>query len=796
VVERRRFEGNADVIEYLDPVRVPMTRVAVSDDLDRWTASHQFDNVNVYAYYFELAIGGKNYVYTNNDVAIYWTAERGSFGQGRIAFAPTDPDAINRYRQTVYSADYTVPDYAADIVYYYVFPERFRNGDPANDPQPGVDTYLGGPIEAHDDWLSRPYVPGSGDGSDSQWNNDFFGGDLDGLIEKLDYLQELGVNAIYSTPIFEAGSNHKYDTGDYLNIDGNFGTNEDFETLTREAAARGIRVIVDVSLNHSGSDSVYFDRYSRYDDLGAYEGGTVAPASPWADFYQFNGNSYVGWAGFDTLPELAESDAWKEFAFRADDSVTDTWLDRGASGWRMDVTPWVSDDFWREWRQNVKANDPNALTVAETWFDASKYFLGDTFDSTMNYIFRNSVMDFARGQDAAAVYENIELMREAYPPQAFYALMNLLSTHDAARALHEFGYTSADSPAEAIAAAKQRLRLAVLFQMTFPGAPTVFYGDEVGVRGGPDPDNRATYPWADLGGTPDTALLDDFKELIALRHDNDVLRRGTIGAPLHLDENVIVLAREYEGVLAITAYNNGTAAREVTVEVPAEFADRQMKDALTGGMVAVDGDQLTLAVPAVAGTVLISQAAPDTTRPAVTLVSPSTEGPFRQLRLRVDASDEGGLKRIVANVYRDGSLVKSTQSPMGGAKTGSHTATVSLPDGHYTVRYNAHDLAGNVSRTGTFAFVIDATKPTATVKAGANFTVRSGNAFEMVSYKLHDAGKIDRIELNGVVKDLTNNPWSDVNFIRPGVFGAVRGTNTLRVYDVAGNWRVYRFTLV
>ncbi len=604
VVEDRVFEGNADVLDYVDTVRVPMVRSDAGDGTDRWSASHTFGPISVYGYYFELEIAGRDYVYQNNDAAVYWTTERGTFGQGEIGFAPSTPDQIRRYRQTVYDESFTVPEWAKDGVYYYVFPERFRDGDPSNNPS-AEDTYLGGPVEIHENWNDRPSIPGSGDGFDNTWNNDFFGGDLAGVTEKLDYMEDLGATILYMTPVFEAGSNHKYDTADYHQIDNSFGSNEDYTLLSQEAEKRGIRVIMDASFNHSGSDSRYFDRYERYDDLGAFEGGTVQPDSPWADFYEFDGNTYQGWGG-DSMPELAESDAWKDFAFRDDDSITDTWLDRGASGWRMDVAPWVSDEFWREWRTNVKANDPEALTIAETWFDSSKFFLGDTFDTTMNYIFRNSVIDYAAGGDAQEIYQNIELMRESYPEESFYALMNLLSTHDEVRALNEFGYTSDSSTPEEIEVAKQRLRLAVFFQMTFPGSPAVYYGDEVGVTGGADPQNRRTYPWADRGGDPDESLLADYTELIAMRHDNDVLRRGSIDAPIYLDDELIVLAREYDGVLAVTAYNNGTEDREVTVDIPAAYAGMTFADALTGEET-VAGTTLTISAPAVFGTALISQ---------------------------------------------------------------------------------------------------------------------------------------------------------------------------------------------
>ena len=244
------------------------------------------------------------------------------------------------------------------------------------------------------------------------------------------------------------------------------------------------------------------------------------------------------------------------------------------------------------------------MTIAETWFDASKFFLGDSFDSTMNYIFRNTVLDYANGGQASALYPNIELMREAYPPQAFYALMNLLSSHDQARALHHFGYLDETTQPATISRAKQRLRLAALFQMVFPGAPSVYYGDEVGVTGGDDPYNRATYPWADLGGQPDTTLLADFKRLIKLRKDHAVLRHGSLDAPLVLDDHLIVLLRRHGTRWAITATNNAEQALVATVTVPPELAHAEFTDALTGQTVRAANGRIAFTVPALYGTVL------------------------------------------------------------------------------------------------------------------------------------------------------------------------------------------------
>lgn len=613
VVEKRRLEGNQEVLEYAELARIPMTRQAGAAR-DRWTARHSYADPAIYGYYFEALIDGKTYIYQNNRDRVYWTRERGSNGAGAVARAPASAKAVRRFRQTVYAGGFTVPGWARDAVYYYIFPERFRNGDKRNDPVPGKTRYQDKRIEFHSNWLDRPYRPGSGDGSDATGGNDFYGGDLQGVIDKLDYIRDLGANTLYMTPVFRAASNHKYDTADYTTIDPHFGGNADYTRLTREAKKRGIRVITDASFNHTGSDSQYFDRYGNFAATGAYEKSAITPSSPYASWYSFDGaqsdpdKRYKGWAGAMDLPELNKADpAFRRFAFGTPakpQGITQLWLDRGASGWRMDVAPWVPDDFWREWRKAVKAHRKDALTISETWFDSSKYLLGDTFDSTMNYIFRNAVLDYAAGGKAGAAYANIELMREAYPAQSFYALMNLLSTHDQARSLHVLGDSGPDGDA---ALARKRFRLAVFFQMMFPGAPAVYYGDEVGLSGGDDPGNRAAYPWADLGGKPDLALLADFKALIAMRAKHPVLRHGSIDAPLHLDDNVVVLARRDGGVWALCATNNAAEAKTISIALPPGAAQRY-QDALTGQALEARDGRISLTIPAMFGTVAVSPA--------------------------------------------------------------------------------------------------------------------------------------------------------------------------------------------
>jgi len=382
----------------------------------------------------------------------------------------------------------------------------------------------------------------------------------------------------------------------------------------RETKRRNMRILLDTSLNHSGSDSIYFDPYAKYPDVGAFDGARIHPESPYADWYQFDASQsepdhqYHGWAGAQDLPELNKSSSsYRDFAYRGEDSIMKLWLDRGASGWRMDVAPWIPDDFWREWRQAVKMHRPDALTVCETQFESSKFLLGDEFDSTMNYVFRNAVEAYANGGDARVIYRNLELLRETYPPQALFAMMNLLSTHDTARALYDFGDRDEHATTEQVALAKRRLRLAVFFQMIYPGAPAVLYGDEVGVTGADDPFNRVTYPWADRGGKPDLALRADFKRLIRMRTAQPVLRHGSIDAPAYIDEHAIVLIRRDGAHWAVAALNNDTTAHDVEVPLPEALRDAVFKDALGGDGTHTQGRTLRISIAPLDGKVLLTE---------------------------------------------------------------------------------------------------------------------------------------------------------------------------------------------
>ena len=572
VIMKQLIEGDRKKIDFIDEEKIIMNKIS-SENQELWKGKYSFSDKGVYVYYFELLTKENEELYLSSKGEYIKVEHYNLPLTGGLGVVHKKMLEESHFVQTVYDPEFKTPQWAKDTVYYYIFPDRFRNGDRKNDPRLGKKLFYGNKdVEFHENWNDeKPWVPGDGK-SDNEYCNDFYGGDLQGIIEKLDYLKDLGINCIYMTPIFEAPSNHKYDTADYMKIDSSFGTVEDFKRLTAEAKERGIRVILDVSINHSGSDSVYMDRYAKYEGLGAFENDILRKESPYYDWYLFNEEAktadekYEQWAN-PTLATLnPNSESFRDFAFRNEDSVMKYWLNQGSSGWRMDVAPWKPDDFWREWRKSVKETNPEAITVCETWWDSSKYFLGDTFDSTMNYIFRATLFEYAKGNYSGEKANDIlEMMRENYPQEAFYALMNLLSTHDSPRALWHFGYTER-SDKDHYEKAVAKLKLSLLFQMTYPGAPAIFYGDEVGITGGHDPYNRGPYPWADMGGSPDEKLLMETTKLIKLRNENPILRRGAIET-LYSDENVIVYLREYEGKKAIIAINNSEEIREISLNV-------------------------------------------------------------------------------------------------------------------------------------------------------------------------------------------------------------------------------------
>jgi len=616
VVEKQKITGNIEKVEYLDKKTYCMAKTKSNDtSKDNWKYNLTFKEIGVYTYYFILKNDDNSLIYGNNSSKL--GSVTGLNGKGKVYGLKSD---VIRYRQTVYASDFKVPDYASDMVYYQIFPDRFKNGDKSNDQKTNEVTYGNRNLEFHKNWIDTPYKPGDSDGStidDDIWNNDFFGGDLAGVKQKLPYLKNLGINTIYFNPIFTAPSNHKYDTADYMNVDPHLGSNSFFKGLVSDAKSMGIRIVLDTSFNHCSSDSIYLNRYKTYKGVsGAFEGEQINIKSPFYSWFDFNPSAtnpdgmYSGWMGYSDLANINEVDSFKDFAFKNSDSVSKFWMKLGIGAWRMDVTPYVSDDFWREWRKEVKEKDYNFLTISEVWTDSSKYLLGDMFDTNMNYLFREALLNYATGGNAKDSLEMFEMIRESYPQESFKALMNLISSHDVERSLYRFGYTSSNNSTDVIKEAKDKYIMSTFFQMTYPGAPSIYYGEEVGLTGGSDPFNRGTYPWAEDGGNPDLTMLSKVKSLVKLRDDNEILRRGSI-VNTFANDSIIVTIRTYKGKVAIIAVNNSNTEKQINIKLSdiGNMAKITLENIITKSNIKLDKENsnFNLTVPAYYGNVLLEK---------------------------------------------------------------------------------------------------------------------------------------------------------------------------------------------
>ncbi len=507
---------------------------------------------------------------------------------------------------TVYEERGAAPDWFGRGVSYQIFPDRFcrsRVPDPAG---------LVGDRTVHENWQDTPeFRP---DERGEIRNRDFFGGDLAGIISKLDYLKRLGVTTLYLNPIFEAASNHRYNTADYMAIDPMLGTAEDFRALCREAHARGMRVLLDGVFNHTGSASRYFNADGFYPELGAAQ----SKDSPYYNWYHFTHwpDSYDAWWGIKTLPAVEENQAsYRDFIIRSEDSVVRHWLRCGADGWRLDVADELPDDFIAELRQAMDAEKPDCLLLGEVWEDGSnkiaydrrrKYLLGRETHGLMNYPFRTAALDWLCGGDAAAFRESMEQLRENYPSPAFYSAMNFLSTHDTPRILTLLGGepTPADKAERAAAQlspagrelARRRLMLGALLLYTFPGSPTVYYGDEAGMEGYEDPLNRRAFPW----GAEDEELLRWYRKLGQLRGGRPSLQRGDI-CYLYADGSGLALRRQWDSEVTTAAMNSGKEPLTMTLSWPHPIAT----DAMTGQQFLADHGTVRLILPPVSGVLLV-----------------------------------------------------------------------------------------------------------------------------------------------------------------------------------------------
>ncbi len=596
-------------------------------------------------YYRFIAIDGTARAYYADDY----------FKDGGWGVATADM-VDNSYAISVFDAAFQPETWLQNAVAYQIFPDRFRNGRSANDPQITEPRY-GYPPSPDDqialkNWNDLPegycrgYVNPAQPCNEGPRGRDYYGGDLIGIRQRLPYLYALGIKVIYLNPIFEAGSNHLYDTQDYSLVDHFFGENKDFVALAEGAHRRGMKIILDGVFNHVSSDSPYFDRYHHYNVVGACE-SVDSPYRDWFFFHEVGAGkgvcagkdgptstTYDSWYGFDSLPVLNKNtQAVKDLIYAKPDSIARYWLKLGADGWRLDVMPDASfpPGFWQEFRQAVLETKPDAVVIGELWKkgDVLPFVQGDTADSTMNYRFRNAILgylgtvdnkgfpdDGQSNQPPSLFAKKLLSVREDYPDATYYTLLNLMDSHDTKRILWSLtpGQNNREDKefnADNLAMGKQLLQLAAVIQMTTPGAPTIYYGDEVGVTGDDDPDDRRTFPWLDLGSkvalgseqltaqsegaAGDINLLLFYRKLIQLRNTNPIFRTGTLSFLVtnDADRTLAYLMRTPDD-LVIVAINPTDTVKGIKIETTGVLPQNlSLVDALDSGL-AVSGIGNTL----------------------------------------------------------------------------------------------------------------------------------------------------------------------------------------------------------
>ncbi|MEC0330184.1 alpha-glycosidase [Paenibacillus macerans] len=465
---------------------------------------------------------------------------------------PTPPGELFEFPYIHEIEVFKVPEWAKQAVFYQIMPERFANGDPSNDPKP---------VEA---WGGKPT------------RENYFGGDLQGVLDHLDDLVDLGITAIYFTPLFAAPSNHKYDTMDYKKVDPHFGDNALLKKVVECCHERGIRVVLDAVFNHCG------EQFPPFQDV--LKNGAASPYADWFHVNQFPARVENGFPTYDTFgffPKMPKFNTanprLKEYLL----GVAEYWIKEiKLDGWRLDVANEIDHHFWREFRQVVKKANPDAYLIGEVWSDSLNWLLGDQFDSVMNYPFADKVLEFFNsGMDGCAFSDEMGALIMRYPQQTNEVVFNMLCSHDTPRLLTRVGGD------------KRKLKLCVVFLFTYIGTPCVFYGDEIGLTGEGDPDCRKCMEWD--RSKQDRELYDFYKLMIALRKKHIALRQGRFRF-LHAEHgDPCIIYERMDELMHFTVWMNNTPEPR-TLTHPMQTSD--WRDGLTEEPVAPAGGVMNVSL--------------------------------------------------------------------------------------------------------------------------------------------------------------------------------------------------------
>ncbi len=846
IVKLELIDGNGISKSY------DMKVATVLEGMDYWEVTvpaADFHSIGIWGYKFIVIDGGTKVEYGDDGI---------SGGSGAYSEEGQTP-----YNLTVYIPDFETPDWMKEGIVYQIFPDRFFDGDTSNNRAKTADGYRGynnsdGSISyypyqyfdglegAEGIWsdypenprqseeANKPYFPHAK--TDGQWTNEFYGGDIEGIREKLSYLQTLGVSIIYLNPVSWAASNHKYDATDYKHLDPMFGkaiynvkdnpssglnyeatraeSDKVYQAFADTCKDLGIKLISDGVFNHVGDDSIYFDRYEKFPEIGAYEYWSrvwnevektiplsyeeakevykneaeydiafqsakataevtvknyykskidtrtgknytekdfnyinwfeIGPGKVYDPAGKFLRYDYEGWWGYDSLPAVASVSAdttnitgdenstiagkheynnvdyrenvigydltgktQEEANAAMEKANSQRWLWMGSSGWRLDVAPDVSIDTWRQFRTAVKSAegrlDANGnvidkpIILGEEWNVATHYLLGDTFDSVMNYQFRAALQKFiVNGTDAAALDYNLEAIRENYPKEAWLAMLNLVGSHDTVRNITKIDNPSWEeentkNAAEASDRALKLQALTAIFQMSYPGAPTIYYGDEVGLTGTKDPDSRRTYPWERVTEKSDgtyigngryAELFQTYVKAAEVRNSyKDIFATGDIKTA-YAEGSVIAYGRKGIEKGGLSVINTGNEPVTILADVTDFLPDGLiLKDQLGSNIEGtVDNGKVTITIPAMTGLMMVSTnnldiepAAPSNLAaegsngidPSVTLTWEAVPGAtgYEVYRSLLEGSEKVKLAELPSadTTYTDSSVIHSTR---------------------------------------------------------------------------------------------------------------------------------------